>query len=431
MVLFIHTRYVFTPCKFCSHQQDFICIMKFLYSQSPISDHTLQTWFTPSQPWQLPIQLTHSLPVSLWVWVSFVFGVTLRRHDASLEWELTWFSVKFVPNSMKYSISVWINLFLMWICPINGMNLQIWMWTVLVWCELYSFGVITWAWCELHLMVWIIKNKVKHTFLVWTQIYGVNQSCWYESTSWMWIMPYGMNWHVEFKTHLVWYDQHFMGMNKDFIEIWREFIPNAPVFTPKYGMIFAHVFSWCWTRSSSHGCLSLCLALVLMDLHPCHQTASHLACTRPTDRLLINRTRPTGCWSQSSISVDQAFVTTCASTDTMARHSQDTEDEITEADNTVDVATFGSVGCHFNFTYRNTTGNPLCPPMKHTRALYATLWWWYGMLFSYKQHLHLPCTTPKNHLSGLNITKNLNAPSRSVTNLCQQKKKPTSQLCVG
>ena len=34
-------------------------------------------------------------------------------------------------------------------------------------------------------------------------------------------------------------------MNKDFIEILREFIPNVPVFTPKYGMIFTHVFSWC------------------------------------------------------------------------------------------------------------------------------------------------------------------------------------------
>jgi hypothetical protein len=33
------------------------------------------------------------------------------------------------------------------------------------------------------------------------------------------------------------------GMNKDFIEILREFIPNVPVFTPKYGMIFIHVFS--------------------------------------------------------------------------------------------------------------------------------------------------------------------------------------------
>jgi hypothetical protein len=47
MVLFIPTRFVFTPCKFCSHRQDFIHIMKFLYSQTPISDHTLQTWFTP------------------------------------------------------------------------------------------------------------------------------------------------------------------------------------------------------------------------------------------------------------------------------------------------------------------------------------------------------------------------------------------------
>ena len=53
MVLFIHIKYVFTPCKFCSHRQDFIHIMKFLYSHTPISDHTLQTWFTPSRPWPL------------------------------------------------------------------------------------------------------------------------------------------------------------------------------------------------------------------------------------------------------------------------------------------------------------------------------------------------------------------------------------------
>jgi hypothetical protein len=49
MVLFIPTRFVFTPCKFCSHHQDFIH-NKFLYSHTPISDHTLQTWFTPSRP---------------------------------------------------------------------------------------------------------------------------------------------------------------------------------------------------------------------------------------------------------------------------------------------------------------------------------------------------------------------------------------------
>ncbi len=35
-----------------------------------------------------------------------VTGVVLRRHVASLESELTWFSVKFVPYSVNYSISV-------------------------------------------------------------------------------------------------------------------------------------------------------------------------------------------------------------------------------------------------------------------------------------------------------------------------------------
>ena len=59
-VLFIPTRFVFTSCKFCSHRQDFIHTMKCLFSHTPISDHTLQTWFTPSRPWQLPIQLTLS-----------------------------------------------------------------------------------------------------------------------------------------------------------------------------------------------------------------------------------------------------------------------------------------------------------------------------------------------------------------------------------
>jgi hypothetical protein len=44
MVLFIPTRFVFK--NICSHKQNFIHTMEFLYSHTPISDHTLQTWFT-------------------------------------------------------------------------------------------------------------------------------------------------------------------------------------------------------------------------------------------------------------------------------------------------------------------------------------------------------------------------------------------------
>jgi hypothetical protein len=50
-VYLVHTiKNLFTPCKFCSHDQDFIHIMKCLHSLTPISDHTLQAWFTPSCP---------------------------------------------------------------------------------------------------------------------------------------------------------------------------------------------------------------------------------------------------------------------------------------------------------------------------------------------------------------------------------------------
>ena len=99
MGLSIPTRFVFTSSKFCSHpprfyphhkffvfthtnffshlanlvvftpprwwcllfvlaETNFIHTINFLYSHTPIFFHTLQTWFTPSRPWQLPIQLT-------------------------------------------------------------------------------------------------------------------------------------------------------------------------------------------------------------------------------------------------------------------------------------------------------------------------------------------------------------------------------------
>ena len=75
----------------------------------------------------------------------------------SLEWELNWFSVKFVPYSMNYSISMWINLFLVWIRPINGMNFQ-------------SLGV--------NCTVFGVNN----TPLVWLYDHGVKHNWWCESS---------------------------------------------------------------------------------------------------------------------------------------------------------------------------------------------------------------------------------------------------------
>jgi len=43
----------------------------------------------------------------------------------------------------------------------------------------------------------------------------VNQTCWYESTSVVVIILDGVNQHVKHKTGLLWYEQHFFGMNKD------------------------------------------------------------------------------------------------------------------------------------------------------------------------------------------------------------------------
>ena len=146
-------------------------------------------------------KLRDSLPVSSWVWISFVTSIMLLRHVASLEWELIWISVKFVPYSVNYSISVWIDLFLVWIRPINGMNLQsldvnstyfgvnntllVWLHENGVkhtwWCEssnknetsffgvkqnlflvTYCSGVKTNIWCDPNMLVWI--NKCRHFF---------------------------------------------------------------------------------------------------------------------------------------------------------------------------------------------------------------------------------------------------------------------------
>jgi hypothetical protein len=78
----------------------------------------------------------------------------------------------------------------------------------------------------------------------------------------------------------------------------------------------------------------------LVELHPCQQAESHLACTRPPDRMLIGRLlRPLRLGRNQHAA--RAFVTTRAGTDTMACRRQDTKDEITEADDTAGAATFG------------------------------------------------------------------------------------------
>ena len=82
----------------------------------------------------------------------------------------------------------------------------------------------------------------------------------------------------------------------------------------------------------------------LVKLHPCQQAASHLPCTRPPDRLLPNRSRDSlrGLRRGSHYRAAQrAFVTTRSGFDTMARRRQETDDEITEADDTAGAATFG------------------------------------------------------------------------------------------
>jgi hypothetical protein len=46
-----------------------------------------------------------------------------RSHDSvvvSLVWDLNRFSVKFLSSSMNFSISVWINSFLVWISLVDG-----------------------------------------------------------------------------------------------------------------------------------------------------------------------------------------------------------------------------------------------------------------------------------------------------------------------
>ena len=75
-----------------------------------------------------------------------------------------------------------------------------------------------------------------------------------------------------------------------------------------------------------------------VELHPCQQAASHLPCTRPPDRLLPDRSRDSlrGLRRGSHYrAAHRAFVTTRSGFDTMARRRQETDDDITEADDTV------------------------------------------------------------------------------------------------
>jgi hypothetical protein len=75
--------------------------------------------------------------------------------------------------------------------------------------------------------------------------------------------------------------------------------------------------------------------------HPCRQAASFLPCaSQPPDACRVYLARPRQRLRQGSRD-RRAFVSTRSGFDTMARRHQDTDDEITEADNTAGAATFG------------------------------------------------------------------------------------------
>ena len=74
----------------------------------------------------------------------------------------------------------------------------------------------------------------------------------------------------------------------------------------------------------------------------CRLAGFFLPCaSRPPDFCRLRLARPRRHYGDSAHAAQRAFVTTRAGTDTMARRHQDTEDEITEADNTAGDATFG------------------------------------------------------------------------------------------
>jgi hypothetical protein len=91
--------------------------------------------------------------------------------------------------------------------------------------------------------------------------------------------------------------------------------------------------------------LCSCRETVNLALHPCQEAAAFLLHTRPSDCMLSGRPRRHlgNVIHQSQcpyISDHRAFIVTCSGSDTMARHRQDTEDEITVADDTACNASF-------------------------------------------------------------------------------------------
>ena len=81
----------------------------------------------------------------------------------------------------------------------------------------------------------------------------------------------------------------------------------------------------------------------LVDLHPCQQAASHLPCTRPPDRLLLDKPRDSlrSLRRGSHYRAAQQVFATRSRIDTMGRRRQETDDDITEADDTAVAATSG------------------------------------------------------------------------------------------
>ena len=79
-------------------------------------------------------------------------------------------------------------------------------------------------------------------------------------------------------------------------------------------------------------------------LHPCRQAAVFLPCaSRPPDVCSLRLVRPRLNHCARDYDDARTFVTTRDGTDTMASSRQETEDEITETDDTADGAIFGTV----------------------------------------------------------------------------------------
>jgi hypothetical protein len=82
-------------------------------------------------------------------------------------------------------------------------------------------------------------------------------------------------------------------------------------------------------------------ATVELTRHPCQLAAHFLPCARPPDICCPLPYRQRFHPGTHSRHLHRAFVTTRAGFDTMARRRQETDDEITEADDTAGAATFG------------------------------------------------------------------------------------------